>query len=123
MGLSGNLRYQLLNGMERVIQDRFDVIGAVICFSTALRMLNIQLGDATRVAWLGLDVDTLFQEGYTSKDEKRPTQKALSNWFIAQKDIVSGLFGGNYKENAQGTNTSSRVPRRRIVKRKVTARS
>ncbi|XP_057850083.2 protein RETICULATA-RELATED 1, chloroplastic [Cryptomeria japonica] len=125
LGLSGNLRYQLLNGMERVIHDRFDVIGAVICFSSALRMLNIQLGDVTRLVWLGLDVDPLFEAGYTSKDYNRPTQKALSNWFIAQKNILSGLFGGKQEsmENVQDTSTPSRVPRRRIVKRKVTARS
>jgi hypothetical protein len=37
MGLSGNLRYQLLNGAERVMQDHFQHLGVVIFFSAALR--------------------------------------------------------------------------------------
>lgn len=37
MGLSGNLRYQLLTGAERVMQDHFNHLGVVIFFSTALR--------------------------------------------------------------------------------------
>lgn len=37
MGLSGNMRYQLLNGAERLMQDHFQHLGVVIFFSAALR--------------------------------------------------------------------------------------
>ena len=37
LGLSGNLRYQLVNGAERLMQDQH--LGVVIFFSTALRYL------------------------------------------------------------------------------------
>jgi hypothetical protein len=37
MGLSGNLRYQLLFGAERLMQDHFEHLGVVIFFSAALR--------------------------------------------------------------------------------------
>eukprot|EP01018_Ginkgo_biloba_P038815 Gb_39150 [translate_table: standard] len=128
IGLSGNLRYQLLYGMERIMQDHFDVLGVVVFLSTAVRVLNIQLGDVTRLAWLGLDVDPMFQSENMLKAYSRPSQasdKSTSNWFIAKKAIISGLFGGKQesKENIQEESRPSKAPRKRIVKRKVTASS
>jgi hypothetical protein len=37
LGSSGNLRYQILYGLERALHDRFDVLGVVIFTSAALR--------------------------------------------------------------------------------------
>ena len=37
MGLSGNLRYQLLFGVERLMHDHFEHLGVVIFFSAAIR--------------------------------------------------------------------------------------
>lgn len=37
MGISGNMRYQLVNGAERVMQDHFQHLGVAIFFSAALR--------------------------------------------------------------------------------------
>lgn len=126
LGLSGNLRYQMLYGLERALHDHFDVLGVVIFASAALRILNIQIGDFTRLAWLGLDVDPMFKSDSMLRGYSRPsqdTQKSVSKWFIANKAIVSGLFGGKKenKENIQEQIPTSKAPRKRIVKRKVTA--
>jgi len=126
LGLSGNLRYQILYGLERALHDRFDVLGVVIFTSAALRMLNIQIGDVTRLAWLGLDVDPMFKSDGMVKGYSRPsqdTQKSDSKWFITKKAIVSGLFGGKPENNGkiQEESTISKAPRTRKVKRKVTA--
>jgi len=126
LGLSGNLRYQILYGLERALHDRFDVLGVVIFTSAALRMLNIQIGDVTRLGWLGFDVDPMFKTDSMVRGYIRPsqdTQKSESKWFITKKAIVSGLFGGKQenKENIQEASTTSKAPRKRIVKRKVTA--
>lgn len=126
LGLSGNLRYQILYGLERALHDRFDVLGVVIFTSAALRMLNIQIGDVTRLAWLGLDVDPMFKSDGMVKGYSRPsqdTQKSDSKWFITKKAIVSGLFGGKpeNKDKIQEESTISKAPRTRKVKRKVTA--
>lgn len=126
LGLSGNLRYQILYGLERALHDHFDVLGVVIFTSAALRMLNIQIGDVTRLAWLGLDVDPMFKADNMVRGYSRPsqdTQKSDSKWFIAKKAIVSGIFGGKQenKENIQEESTTSKAPRKRKVKRKVTA--
>lgn len=126
LGLSGNLRYQMLYGLERALHDHFDVLGVVIFASAALRILNIQIGDFTRLAWLGLDVDPMFKSDSMLRGYNRPsqdTQKSVSKWFIANKAIVSGLFGGKKenKENIQEQSPTSKAPRKRIVKRKVTA--
>lgn len=126
LGLSGNLRYQMLYGLERALHDHFDVLGVVIFASAALRILNIQIGDFTRLAWLGLDVDPMFKSDSMLGAYSRPsqdTQKSDSKWFIAKKAIISGLFGGKQenKENIQEASATSKAPRKRKVKRKVTA--
>lgn len=126
LGLSGNLRYQMLYGLERALHDHFDVLGIVIFSSAALRILNIQIGDFTRLAWLGLDVDPMFKSDSVLRAYSRPsqdTQKSDSKWFIAKKAIISGLFGGKQenKENIQEESVTSKAPRKRKVKRKVTA--
>uniref|UniRef100_A0A0D6R078 Uncharacterized protein n=1 Tax=Araucaria cunninghamii TaxID=56994 RepID=A0A0D6R078_ARACU len=133
LGLAGNLRYQLLYGIERVMHHHLNDIGLVIFLSTALRMINIQVGDVTRLAWLGLDVDPtdpLFKSENLLKAYNRPSEaskRASSNWFIAQKAQISGLFGGQQKseENAQEPSppSSSSTPRRRVAEGKITARS
>lgn len=38
LGLSGNLRYQLVYGAERVMQQTFNSVGVVIAFSSLLRL-------------------------------------------------------------------------------------
>lgn len=37
LGLYTNMRYQLLNGIDRTMLNHFDVLGVAIFFSTALR--------------------------------------------------------------------------------------
>lgn len=37
LGLYANLRYQLLYGIDRAMFNHFDVLGVVLCFTTALR--------------------------------------------------------------------------------------
>ncbi|KAL0348262.1 UNVERIFIED_CONTAM: hypothetical protein Sangu_1054000 [Sesamum angustifolium] len=53
LGLYANLWYQLLCGFDRAVTSYFDVIGVALIFSTALRVLNVQLGETSRLAWLG----------------------------------------------------------------------
>ncbi len=47
LGISGNLRYQLLNGAERVMQQHFNHLGVVLFFSTALRFVITLFNDIT----------------------------------------------------------------------------
>ncbi len=46
LGVSGNVRYQLLNGAERVMQQHFNHLGVVLFCSTALRFV------VTSITWL-----------------------------------------------------------------------
>lgn len=39
LGFYANLRYQLLNGVDRTMINHFDVLNVAICFSTALRYI------------------------------------------------------------------------------------
>nr|GEW01149.1 protein reticulata-related 1, chloroplastic-like [Tanacetum cinerariifolium] len=47
LGIYANLRYQLLCGFDRAMVTQFDVIGVGLAFSTALRIMNAQLGETT----------------------------------------------------------------------------
>eukprot|EP00252_Welwitschia_mirabilis_P022413 TRINITY_DN605_c0_g1_i1.p1 TRINITY_DN605_c0_g1~~TRINITY_DN605_c0_g1_i1.p1 ORF type:complete len:523 (-),score=100.29 TRINITY_DN605_c0_g1_i1:379-1947(-) len=124
LGLSGNLRYQLILGMERLLHDHLDVIGLVVLSSTVLRVLNMKVGDINRIAWLGLDVDPVFGSGNllrTHRRQTQDTQRSPSSWYLTAKDILSNLFTGNQEKAGRTTEakSSSKAPKRRRVKRKI----
>ncbi|CAL5377828.1 unnamed protein product [Camellia sinensis] len=130
LGLYANLRYQLLCGIDRAMIDYFDVIGVPLVFSTALRILNVQLGERSRLAWLGVEVDPLahsddlLQKAYNRPSE--PASQPSSNWFISKNAIVSGLglLGikqGQSDSAAEGEAPPPKARRKRVVRKKVTA--
>ncbi|KAF3435165.1 hypothetical protein FNV43_RR22252 [Rhamnella rubrinervis] len=128
LGLYANLRYQLLCGFDRAMFNHFDVIGVTLFFSTALRVLNVQFGEASRLAWLGVEPDPLAQSDDLLKAYNRPSQdvdQPSSKWFISKNAIVSrlGLLGinqGNVDSAADGESSAPRARRKRIVRKKVT---
>lgn len=131
LGLYANLRYQLLCGIDRAMINHFDVIGVALFFSTALRILNVQLGETSRLAWLGVEADPLVQsDDLLKKAYNRPPSQAVegssSKWFISKDTIISGLglLGikqGNTDESIASSSPKSR--RKRIVRKKVAASS
>ncbi|KHG12509.1 Ribonuclease 3 [Gossypium arboreum] len=131
LGLYANLRYQLLCGFDQAMVNHFDVIGVALFFSTALRVLNVQLGERSRLAWLGVEVDPLVQSDDLLKAYNRPPEdwtRSSSKWFISKNAIVSGLgLLGIRQGNAESAaNEETRAPkarRKRIVRKKVTASS
>ncbi|GMJ12645.1 hypothetical protein like AT5G24690 [Hibiscus trionum] len=131
LGLYANLRYQLLCGFDQAVVNHFDVIGVALFFSTALRVLNVQLGERSRLAWLGVEVDPLIQSDDLLKAYNRPSEdgvRSSSKWFISKNAIVSGLglLGirqGNADSVANGETGAPKARRKRIVRKKVTARS
>ncbi|CAK9227427.1 unnamed protein product [Sphagnum jensenii] len=124
LGISGNLRYQLLNGAERVMQQHFNHLGVVLFFSTSLRVLNIQIGDVTRLTWLGLgELATVTPDGL-QKAYHRPTlsSDSIPGWFIPTRGLISGFFEGNKNQGKEGRqHQTPKMLGKRKVKRKVTA--
>ncbi|KAK7834181.1 protein reticulata-related 1 [Quercus suber] len=128
LGLYANLRYQLLSGFDRAMISHFDVIGVALFFSTALRILNVQLGERSRLAWLGVEADPLVQSDSLLKVYSRPSEdvnRASSKWFISKNAIVSGLglLGikqGTVDSVADGEPAAPKARRKRIVRKKVT---
>lgn len=128
LGIYANLRYQLLCGIDRGLSSYFDVIGVALFLSTALRILNVQVGETSRLAWLGIEADPLVQSDNLLKAYNRPSEsnvsKQGSNWFISKNTIVTGLglLGlpqGNNGDSAK--NSDAPKPRRkRVVRKKVT---
>lgn len=131
LGIYANLRYQLLCGFDRAMISHFDVIGVALFFSTALRALNVQLGEASRRAWLGVEVDPLAHSDDLLKVYRRSSEneeKSSSKWFISKNAVVSGLGLLGIKQGSLDSTTDSvssapKVRRKRIVRKKVAAGS
>lgn len=131
LGLYANLRYQLLCGVDRVMINHFDVIGVALFFSTALRILNVQLGETSRLAWLGVEADPLAQSDNLLKAYNRPSEGAAessSKWFISKKAIVSGLGLLGIKQGtgdsvANQESSPPKARRKRVIRKKVTTTS
>ncbi|KAK9287220.1 hypothetical protein L1049_015633 [Liquidambar formosana] len=128
LGFYANLRYQLLYGIDRALINHFDVIGVALIFSTALRIANVQLGETSRLAWLGVEADPLVQSDDLMKAYNRPPEtvaRSSSNWFISKNAVVSGLglLGikqGNADSVADREASAPKARRKRIVRKKVT---
>ncbi|XP_028775477.1 protein RETICULATA-RELATED 1, chloroplastic [Neltuma alba] len=131
LGIYANLRYQLLCGFDRAMISHFDVIGVALFFSTALRALNVQLGETSRRAWLGVEVDPLAHSDDLLKVYRRSSEneeKSSSKWFISKNAVVSGLglLGikqGSLDSAANSESSAPKARRKRIVRKKVAAGS
>ncbi|KAG9459622.1 hypothetical protein H6P81_004130 [Aristolochia fimbriata] len=127
LGLYANLRYQLLFGLDRAMINHFDVLGVVIFFSTTLRLLNVQVGETSRLAWLGVGADPLIESDNLLKAYRKPSEapstQPSSNWFISKNAIVSGLGLLGMKQGDSESSTSPPKPRRKRVIKKKVARS
>ncbi|KAJ7946645.1 protein RETICULATA-RELATED 1, chloroplastic-like [Quillaja saponaria] len=127
LGLYANLRYQLLCGFDRALTNHFDVIGVALFFSTGLRIMNIQLGETSRRAWLGVEADPLVQSDNLLKAYNRPSEnvdRTSSKWFISKNAVVSGLgLLGIKQGNVDSVNdaepSAPKARRKRIVRKKV----
>lgn len=94
--------------------------------------MNVQLGERSRLAWLGVEADPLVQSDDLLKAYSRPSQDiagSSSKWFISKNAIVSGLglLGikqGNVDSVGDGSEPQApKARRKRIVRKKVTASS
>ncbi|KAG6792513.1 hypothetical protein POTOM_001664 [Populus tomentosa] len=129
LGLYANLRYQLLCGFDRAVVNHFDVIGVALFFSTALRILNTQVGETSRLAWLGVEADPLVQSDDLLKAYNRSpsadADSSSSKWFISKKTLVSGLGLLGIKQgntdSINGESPAPKVRRKRVVRKKVSA--
>ncbi|CAA0839023.1 Protein of unknown function (DUF3411 [Striga hermonthica] len=130
LSLYANLRYQLLCGFDRAVTSYFDVIGVALFFSTAMRVLNVQVGETSRLAWLGVEADPLaHSDGLLKAAYNRASEggeQSSSKWFISKNSIVSGLgLLGLRQGQPNSTSTSEDGPpapkarRKRVVKKKV----
>ncbi|KAI7726803.1 hypothetical protein M8C21_021027, partial [Ambrosia artemisiifolia] len=130
LGIYANLRYQLLCGFDRAMVTQFDVIGVGLAFSTALRIMNAQLGETSRLAWLGVEVDPLAHSDDLLKQAyNRPSETANTSpkWFISKNPVTSGLGLLGFKQDQSQTSTEGgsqppppKARRKRIVRKKVT---
>ena len=95
------------------------------------RILNVQLGETSRLAWLGVEADPLAQSDNLLKAYNRPSEGAAessSKWFISKKAIVSGLGLLGIKQGtgdsvANQESSPPKARRKRVIRKKVTTTS
>lgn len=54
MGLVSNVRYQLIGGLDRWMHQYLNSLSVALFSTTVVRFLNNQLGEPTRLHWMGL---------------------------------------------------------------------
>lgn len=95
------------------------------------RILNVQVGETSRLAWIGAEADPLVQSDNLLKAYNRPsedvaTTSSSSKWFISKKTLVSGLgLLGIKQGNADSVDgeapSAPKARRKRVVRKKVSA--
>ncbi|PSS26745.1 Protein RETICULATA-RELATED 6 like [Actinidia chinensis var. chinensis] len=131
LALYANLRYQLLYGIDSAMNNYFDVIGLPLFFSTALRLLNVQLGETSRLAWLRVEVDPQAHSNDMLKacnKQSEPATWPSSNRFTLNDAVFSGLgFLGIKQGQSDSVAEKEAMPpkarRKRLVRRKATTSS
>lgn len=89
----------------------------------------MQLGETSRLAWLGVEADPIVHSEDLLKAYNRPSEsvnQSSSKWFISKNAVVSGLglLGirqGQTDSKVEGDAPAPKGRRKRIVKRKVAA--
>lgn len=92
------------------------------------RIMNGNVGQTLRHAWLGMEPDPLAHSDSLLKAYNRPEEvvpKSSQKWLISKNAIVSGLgLFGSKEGNADTVNGEAPPPkarRKRIVRKKVSA--
>uniref|UniRef100_A0ACD5Y5Q0 Uncharacterized protein n=1 Tax=Avena sativa TaxID=4498 RepID=A0ACD5Y5Q0_AVESA len=118
LGLYANLRYQLLCGLDQYAVKRFDVLGVAIFFGTALRLMNIQIGESSRRTWLGEEADPLLRSYTSPVQVTTDADQQESRWFISKDAVVSALGLLGIKQGRPEAQLS-KPRRKRVVRKKV----
>lgn len=88
--------------------------------------MNVQIGETSRLAWLGIEADPLVQSDNLMKAYSRALEANVSNqgstWLISKNSIVSGLgfLGLPRSNNGESANDAPKPRRKRFVRKKVT---
>ena len=99
--------------------------------SNACRLLNVQLGETSRLAWLGVEVDPQAHSNDMLKacnKQSEPAAWPSSNLFTLNDAVFSGLGFLGIKQGqgdsvAEKEATPPKARRKRLVRRKVTTSS
>eukprot|EP00899_Mesostigma_viride_P002659 jgi/Mesvir1/12394/Mv00567-RA.1 len=105
MGLSGNIRYNLLAGFDRWMLTSFQSLALVRSCTTLMQLINIRIGEPSRRAWLG----------YPAED----SQLMAGVSALAAAATVSAKKGGLVAGAPATTTTASDAKRATRVVRRV----
>ncbi|VAI28901.1 unnamed protein product [Triticum turgidum subsp. durum] len=86
------------------------------------RLMNIQIGESSRRAWLGEEADPQYSDrllrAYTRPVEVTAADQQESRWFISKDAVVSGLGLLGIKQGGPEAQLS-KPRRKRVIRKKV----
>lgn len=91
LGVSGNMRYQLLAGADRWMFANLQNLQMGMIGTGLLRMLNNTVSEPTRVSWLGIEVDTPEDDDVVSSSPKSSTQTRAFAGFGRRRSVAAAV--------------------------------
>lgn len=126
LGLYANMRYQTMCGLDHVLFNHFDVLGVYLFFSTAFRTMNTFVGETSKLAWLGIQPDSLVHSDALLRSYNKQTDEiegSDSRWFISKNAITSGLGLLGIRSNEDLEAQPSKPRRKRVIRKKMSTSS
>jgi hypothetical protein len=109
-GTTGNLRYQLLNGLDRYLLGTFNSLPLTLGVSALMRFAGQELGEQTRLHWLGLPKEAPKRRKVTAVKVVRKVKKVKK---VSRKEL--GALEAQAEAASQAnafTVSASAAPRR-----------
>ena len=120
----GNFTELFWSKFQGLSINRYQLSRLPDCFLSTCRILNVEIGERSRLAWLGVEADPLAQSDNLLKAYNRNSEAAAdrpaSNWFRSKNAIISGLGLLGIKQGNGESETTPKARRKRVVKRKIT---
>mmetsp|Transcript_11641 Transcript_11641/g.13836 ORF Transcript_11641/g.13836 Transcript_11641/m.13836 type:complete len:515 (-) Transcript_11641:216-1760(-) len=86
-GLSGNARYQLVNGLDRYLGQTFNSLPLVLSASALVRIMNQLVGEPTRLYWAGLPMEAPKRAREVRKVVRRKKKSTTSATSTAKPEV------------------------------------
>jgi len=108
-GTTGNLRYQLLNGLDRYLLSTFNSLPLTLGVSALVRFGGQEVGEQTRLHWLGLPKEAPKRRKVTAVKVVRKVKKVKK---VTKSELAALEQQAAAASQADAFTVSASVPRR-----------
>eukprot|EP00850_Spirogloea_muscicola_P014278 SM000101S09276 [mRNA] locus=s101:323761:326612:+ [translate_table: standard] len=115
LGLSGNIRYQLVYGADRAMHQHVNSLPFGILCSTVLRLLSNQLGEPSRLTWLGLDAPSAIPAAEASTPSTSPSSPAFTLPSFSLPSLPLPFLNNGDRASEPATRRVKRKTKRKVT--------